>query len=139
MQSKPRVSVGLPVFNGERYLAEAINSVLMQSFADLELVISDNASSDGTPEICKDYMNRDSRIRYFRQPTNRGAGFNYNFVFQQAHGTYSKWMAHDDIISPAYVAACVEVLGSEPAVVLAHTQFVDVDEKAQPIRAVSRS
>lgn len=138
-QAPPLVSVGLPVFNGERYLAVAIDSILAQSFPDFELIISDNASTDSTQKICEAYSKRDSRIRYIRHPVNRGAGFNYNFVFHEARGQYFKWIAHDDFIASTWLSACVEVLNADPSLVLAYTHHVDVDENATSIRTVSRT
>ena len=79
-KAKPRVSIGLPVFNAERYLAEALDSFLNQTFTDFELIISDNASTDQTQTICRDYMARDQRIRYFRNEKNQGSIYNHNRV-----------------------------------------------------------
>jgi glycosyltransferase involved in cell wall biosynthesis len=135
----PLVSVGLPVYNGERYLATAIESVFAQTLRDLELVIADNASADATEEICLRYARQDPRIRYFRHSKNRGAGFNFNFLFRQARGKYFKWLAHDDILAPANLAACVAALDADPSLVLAYTHHVDVDEAGTPIRTVSRT
>lgn len=138
-QVSPLVSVGLPVYNGEKYLAVAIESVLAQTFHDFELVISDNASTDKTQEICESYAKRDSRVRYMRQPVNRGAGFNYNFVFHESCGQYFRWLAHDDFLAPACLSACVEVLNAEPSLVLAYTHHIDVDENGTSMRTVSRT
>ncbi len=138
-QKNPLVSVGLPVFNGEKYLAVAIESVLTQAFQDFELIISDNASTDKTREICEFFAAYDSRVRYFRQPTNRGAGFNYNFVFYQAGGRYFRWLAHDDFIAQDCLSACVEALDTDSLRVLAYTHHIDVDEYGIPIRMVSRT
>ncbi len=88
----PRVSIGLPVFNGERYLARAIDSILAQDFRDLELVVCDNASTDRTAEICAAYARRDPRVRYHRNPRNLGAGPNYDRCFHLARGEYFKWI-----------------------------------------------
>ena len=83
MTSAPRLSIGLPVFNGENYLAEAIDTLLAQTYTDYELIISDNASTDGTREICEKYAAKDERIRYLRQPRNIGAAPNHNFLVQR--------------------------------------------------------
>ena len=77
----PRVSVGMPVYNSEAYLREAVDSILSQSFADFELIISDNASTDSTEEICRAYASQDRRVRYLRSSVNIGANGNYNNVF----------------------------------------------------------
>ncbi len=77
----PAVSIGLPVYNGDNFLAEAIDSILRQTMEDFELIISDNASTDRTEEICREYAAGDSRIRYYRNESNLGAMANYNLVF----------------------------------------------------------
>lgn len=137
--SQPLVSVGLPVYNGQKYLAVAIESVLAQTFADFELVISDNGSTDETQAICEAYAARDARIRYIRQPQNRGAGFNYNFVFHEARGRYFKWLAHDDWLAPDNLKASVAALDADPDVVLAYTHHIDIDDEGAEIRAVRRA
>ena len=88
MNRPPKVSVGLPVFNGKRFVAEAIESILAQTFDDLELVISDNASTDGTEEICRAYAEKDERVRYVLNSENLGAAYNYNQTFHLSSGTY---------------------------------------------------
>ena len=122
-----RVSIGLPVYNGAEYMAEALDGILAQSFSDFELIISDNASTDATVDICADYARRDSRIRLHRQSSNLGAAPNYNFVFEQSQGEYFKWAAHDDRFSPDFIERCVEVLDQDPTCVLcqARTQLID--------------
>jgi glycosyltransferase involved in cell wall biosynthesis len=125
----PRVSIGLPVFNGENYLAEAIQSVLEQSFYDLELIISDNASNDRTEEICRDYALSDRRIRYFRNPKNLGAAPNYNIAWDHSQGKYFKWMAHDDRLLPHFVENTVRTLDENPDAVLCNTvtEYIGAD------------
>lgn len=124
----PCVSIGMPVYNGENYLEEAINSILGQTFTDFELIISDNASTDRTEEICSIYASRDSRIRYYRNEENLGASANYNRVFELANGKYFKWMAHDDLCAPEFLEKCVKVLDQDPAVILAFTGTKEIDE-----------
>jgi glycosyltransferase involved in cell wall biosynthesis len=123
------VSVGLPVYNGERYVAAAIESVLSQDYGDFELIISDNASRDGTDAICRKYAERDSRIRYIRQTANVGAAPNFNGIVARARGAYFKWMAHDDLIAPSFLTRCVEVLDADPTAVLAapNVRYIDAD------------
>ena len=116
----PLVSLALPVHNGENYLAEAIRSILGQSFADFELIITDNASSDGTEAICREFARADSRIRYHRNETNLGAAENFNLGFRLASGELFKWCAHDDLLSPNYVEVCVAALEANTRAVLAH-------------------
>lgn len=93
----PKVSIGMPVYNGEKYIREAVNSLLSQNFVDFELIISDNASTDKTQEICEQYVIRDPRVIYIRQPINIGAISNFSFVRDQARGEYFMWAAADDI------------------------------------------
>jgi len=129
-QKKPRVSIGIPVYNGENYLEKALNSILQQSYQDFEIVICDNASTDKTKEICVDYSRRDRRIRYFRNRNNIGPGPNYNRVFLLSQGEYFQWVAHDDLFSPAYLEKCVSVLDNDSSVVLCHakTCFIDSED-----------
>ena len=98
IQTHPKVSIGLPVYNGERYLAETIQSLRDQVFSDFEIIICDNASTDGTAEICRRYLTLDKRIRYYRHSKNLGAAFNFNRTFKLASGKYFKWAAHDDLV-----------------------------------------
>lgn len=111
---KPRVSIGMPVYNGAQHIREAVDSILDQSFADFEFVICDNASTDRTDEICREFASRDARIRYFRNEKNLGAAANFNKVFEQSVGEYFKWMSHDDILAPEYLQRCVETLDTAP-------------------------
>jgi glycosyltransferase involved in cell wall biosynthesis len=125
----PRLSIGLPVYNGENYLAEALDSLLAQTFCDFELIISDNASTDSTPQIVERYATQDARIRCFVQPSNIGAARNHNFVFEQARAPYFKWASHDDLYAPTLLERCVELLEQQPDAVLTHAleAFIDAD------------
>jgi glycosyltransferase involved in cell wall biosynthesis len=120
--SNPKVTVGLPVYNGERYLAQAIESVLGQTYGDLVLLISDNASTDATQDICTSFAAKDSRVVYHRQPQNIGAGPNHDWVATHATGKYFKWGADDDYILPEFLERCVARLEAEPDAVLCHTR-----------------
>jgi glycosyltransferase involved in cell wall biosynthesis len=125
----PQVSIGLPVYNGDRYLVQSFQSLIGQEYGDFELIVSDNGSTDRTQEICESYARRDSRIRYYRQRSNLGASRNFNFTFKQAKGQYFKWASHDDLLAPGYLTRCVEALergGSQ--VVLAYPRTLLVDE-----------
>jgi glycosyltransferase involved in cell wall biosynthesis len=124
---KPRVSIGLPVFNGENYLAQALDSILTQTYSDFEVIISDNASTDRTPEICETYVARDPRICYYRSAKNLGAAPNFNRAFELASGEYFKWAAHDDIIAPDFLLKCVKVLDQDPSIVLCHSRVKFID------------
>ena len=131
MNGRPRVSIGLPVFNGERFVAEAIDSILAQTFEDFELIISDNASTDGTEEICRRYAEKDERIRFVRNRENYGAAFNFNQTFHLSSGGYFKWVAHDDLLSPEFLQQCVDVLDRDASVVLAYPGWMAIDEDGQ--------
>lgn len=132
----PLVTVGVPVYNGERYLAEAIESILAQGFVDLEVIISDNGSTDGTASICRHYAQLDRRIRYVRNEQNMGAAFNYNRLVDLARGRYFKWMAHDDRCAPDLIGACVALLEREPAVALCYTPTTFIDETGRLLRTI---
>ena len=128
MYSMPAVSVGLFVYNGERFIEDAVNSILNQTFTDFELIISDNASTDRTGEIAEAYAKRDDRIRYYRSEKNMGAGWNARRVYELATGKYFKWVAVDDLIEPDLLRRCVEVLESDPGCVVAYARTKQVDE-----------
>ena len=115
---RPRVSIGMPVHDGAAHLPAALDSVLAQTFGDYELILCDNASSDGTEEIGREYASRHERIRYYRNEQNLGAAANFNRVFELSTGDYFKWMSHDDLLAPQYLERCVETLDSAPAAVV---------------------
>ena len=98
MNKNPSISIGLPVFNGERFLKKTIDSILSQTFFDFELIISDNASTDNTKNICQDYVIKDNRVRYFRRSQNNGFCDNYKFVLQRSNGIFFMWIAADDLL-----------------------------------------
>jgi glycosyltransferase involved in cell wall biosynthesis len=123
----PRLSIGLPVYNGERYVAESVEALLGQTYTDFELIISDNASTDGTGEICRGYAKEDPRVRYFRQPRNIGLAPNHNFVVEAARGELFKWAANDDLYAKELVERCVEALDEHRDVVLAHSWTARID------------
>lgn len=126
--NRPRVSIGLPVYNGQRYMEAALSALLAQTFTDFELVISDNASTDRTSEICQKYAAADPRVRYYRNETNLGANPNFNRVLELSRGEYFRWAAYDDVCMPQYLARCVEALDSDRKAVLAHTRTTIIDE-----------
>ena len=130
----PRVSIGMPVYNGENFLEQALDSLLAQTFGDFELIISDNGSTDRTEQICRNYAARDNRIRYFRYETNRGASWNFNHVFSLARGEYFKWAAHDDVCAPDFLEACVSALDRDPGVVLCFSRMQLVDGEGRPMQ-----
>ena len=103
----PLLSIGMPVYNGQNYIKEAVNSILRQTFKDFELIISDNGSSDGTQKICEECAHKDKRIKYIRHEHNRGASWNFNYVAGLASGKYFKWAGHDDNLDPEFLKECV--------------------------------
>ena len=130
----PRVSIGLPVFNGENYLEEAVNSILNQSYSDFELIISDNASTDTTGKIAERYASQDERVRYHRNERNIGLINNFNHVVSLARGEYFQWMAHDDVLEPDYLSTCVLILEQQPSVFLAYTDSGTINEQGEVIK-----
>lgn len=129
----PTVGIGMPVFNGERYLDAAVSSILSQSLGDFELVICDNASTDGTEEICRRFAASDPRIRYVRHPQNLGAHPNYNRSFELSRGRYFKWAAHDDVLRPGFLEACVAALEKNMDAALCQSDIDYIDEDGSSI------
>lgn len=127
MNNLPKVSIGLPVYNGAQYLVAAIESILVQTFGDFELIISDNASTDGTAVICQRFAAQDARILYVRQPLNCGASANFDFVLKAAKAPLFMWFAADDLCEPNFLALLVECHRNDRAIVLATTDITDVD------------
>ena len=134
--SIPRLSIGMPVYNGADFLADAFDSLLSQTFVDFELIVSDNGSTDETEQICREYAARDLRIRYHREEANRGACWNFNRVFELARGSYFKFAAHDDLCAPDFLERCVAVLDDDPSVVCCHTRTAKVDSGGAEIPGV---
>jgi glycosyltransferase involved in cell wall biosynthesis len=133
----PRLSVGLPVYNSAAYVAESVEALLGQTFDDFELIISDNASTDDTGDICRRYAKEDSRIRYFRQPKNRGLAPNHNFCVTQARGALFKWAAGDDLYARNLLEKCVAALDENPSLVLAHSWTAMIDGDGNVFQANS--
>ncbi|MEW6681753.1 MAG: glycosyltransferase family 2 protein [Nitrospirota bacterium] len=136
--NNPMVSIGLPVFNGERFIERALVSLLNQDIDDIEIIISDNASDDETEVICRQYARNDKRIQYSRNRANVGAAGNYNKVFQLAKGKYFKWAAHDDECYRTMLRRCVEVLEEAPeSVVMVYPQAELIDEEGRTLETGS--
>lgn len=127
----PLVSVGMPVYNGQEFLRAAIDSLLTQTFTDFELILCDNASTDATEAICREYVARDTRVQYYRHSENIGASYNYNAVVFPARGSYFKWASSNDICQSTFLERCVAVLEAHPDVVLAfpRTRLIDPQGK----------
>ncbi len=127
----PRVSIGMPVFNGELYLEKALQSLLAQTFQDFELIISDNASTDRTGEICRIYANQDPRIRYYRNEVNVGFCRNQNRVIELSRGQYFLLAHHDDLRAPEYLERTLRILDSDPSVVVCYSKTIDIDANGE--------
>lgn len=127
--SKPVLSIGLPVRNGENFLEETLRSLRGQTFADFELIIADNGSTDATQRICLEHAQRDSRIRYVRHEENAGAAANFNLVLELARAPLFKWQAHDDQLAPDFLAKSVHALEASPNAVLCMTGARRVDSR----------
>jgi glycosyltransferase involved in cell wall biosynthesis len=125
----PRVSVGMPVYNGEKFVGEGIQSILNQSFSDLELIVCDNASTDSTGEICRRIAAADRRLRYYANPTNIGVSENYNKAFQHSRGEYFKWASCNDYCAEGLIEGCAEVLDRRPDAILCYpkTRVFDIE------------
>jgi glycosyltransferase involved in cell wall biosynthesis len=128
------VTVGMPVYNAERDIARAIESVLAQTLGDFELIVSDNASTDATPRVVERYAQSDRRIRCLQSDTNRGAAHNWNTVARAARGRYFKWLAGSDEMAPELLEQCVQVLETSPDVVLAFGRTRWIDQRGEPQR-----
>jgi len=126
-EAVPRLTLGLPVYNGERFLAASLDALLAQTFTGFELIISDNGSTDQTGAIARRYESIDPRVRYVHHHQNLGAAFNHNFVIAQARGEFFKWVSDDDLYAPDLLQRCIDSLDSRPEIVLAHawTAFID--------------
>jgi glycosyltransferase involved in cell wall biosynthesis len=135
-EKNPKVSIGLPVYNGENYIRQSVDSILAQTFTDFELIISDNASTDQTGAICLEYAQRDLRICYHRNPTNIGGANNHNRTFQLSRGKYFRWAGYDDIFSPELLEKTVKVLDEDPSIVLAHTITQQIDQNGKDLRII---
>lgn len=127
IQHKPLVSIGMPVYNGDRYLRQALDSLLAQDYENIELIISDNASTDTTPAICQEYAAQDGRIQYYRNSTNIGATKNFNKVFELSNGKYFMWAAHDDLWEKTFIRKGVEKLVSNFSAGLAFSEVIYIN------------
>ena len=127
MEMAALVSIGMPIYNSEKYLRQALDSLLAQDYSNFELIISDNGSTDQTAKICQEYVDRDKRVHYYRTETNLGAGYNFKRVFELASGEFFMWAGSHDVWTPDYVSRLIRVLQAEPNVVLAYTETYWID------------
>jgi glycosyltransferase involved in cell wall biosynthesis len=135
----PLVSIGMPVHNAARYIRDSLDSLLAQDYPNLEIIISDNASADGTEQICKEYAERHGSIAYHRARQNMGAIWNFNNAFELAKGKFFMWAAFDDIRDPRCVSRCVSALESHPEAVLCCTKINFIDESGRQVESPRRA
>ena len=131
--SSPLVTIGMPVYNGERYIREALDSVLAQPYQNLEVIVADDASVDATAPVCEDYARRDGRIRVHRHSRNIGMSANFDWVLAQARGTYFTYLAQDDGLEPAFLPRAVDYLDTHPEVVLCGCAMKLIDARGAPL------
>lgn len=136
MTTVPRLTIGVPVYNGEKFLAESLDALLGQTFTDFELIISDNASTDGTADIGRRYADLDPRVRYTRLARNVGASPNHMLVVDQARGEFFKWGSHDDLYARDLIQRCVTALDERPEIVLAHSWTAIIDSDGNVVKPV---
>jgi glycosyltransferase involved in cell wall biosynthesis len=127
--SSPTVSIGMPVYNGEKYVGEAIQSHLIQTYSDFELILTDNASTDHTEEICRSYAAKDPRVKYHRNPQNLGVAGNFRRGFDLSVGRYFRWSPSDDLVSPNLLQSAVDILDRDPSIFVAYAQTKLIDDK----------
>ena len=131
--SKPRLSIGVPVYNGADYIAEALTSHLEQDFGDFEIVVSDNCSDDGTADIVNEFVASDARVQYSRNGENIGGPANFNRLFRLTSGELFRWAAADDRIEPGYLSNVIAMMDADPAIVIGHSQSLLIDPQSQPM------
>jgi len=129
----PRLSIGVPVYNGADYIEEAIVSHLEQDFGDFELVVSDNCSDDDTPEIVRSLAAQDARVTYTRNDTNVGGPANFNRLFRLTSGELFRWAAADDRIEPGYLQKVVELFDQDPNLAIGHSEALLIDPHSEPM------
>jgi glycosyltransferase involved in cell wall biosynthesis len=134
IRKTPTVTIAMPVYNGDKYIRMSLDSILAQTYSDFELIISDNASTDGTETICREYLRRDKRIRYNRFTENLGAAKNYNYLYEMSTGKYFRWSNHDDLWAPTNLEKCIEVLEKDGKVILCYPKTAIIDENGSIIR-----
>ena len=131
MSASPLVTIGLPVFNRERFVRQSIESLLDQTFRDFHLIISDYASTDGTGKICEEYARKDRRVRYFRNAENIGLSPNFNRVFSLSQSPYFKWSTSDDYWAPTMIERALEIMEVDRSIVLCYPKTTLVNQKGE--------
>lgn len=133
----PLVSIGIPIYNEERFLSQSIKSLLAQDYGNIKFIISDNASTDGTERICREMLQLDGRIEYRRMDHNQGAVANFRQALEFADGKYFMWASGHDLWQPNYVSACVKLLEREPEAVIAFGCSNWIDAQGNPMLRTS--
>jgi len=121
------VSIGMPVYNEERFVEQAIVSILIQDYKNFELIISDNASTDQTKKICLEYSKKDSRIRFYSQDTTTDAATNFNYVASIAQGDFFMWASGHDTRDSAFISRCVEKFEKSDSIILCYSDAIWID------------
>ncbi|MDP6442762.1 MAG: glycosyltransferase family 2 protein [Pirellulaceae bacterium] len=129
----PRLTIGMPVFNNERFLDEAIASHVGQSFGDFRLIVADNGSTDQTRRIAQRWAARDKRVEYVRHSENRGVCWNFNYLAERARAPLFKWSAGDDVCQASFLERCVRVMDERPEVVCCHSYTEKIGEHGEPL------
>lgn len=135
-ETKPLVSIGMPIYNEERHLDEALDSLLAQDYENFELIISDNCSQDATQQICTKYASKDNRIHYVRNEINIGGVKNFSQTLKLSQGEFFMWAAGHDLWRPSFISRCLECLFEDESVVLAYPQMVWIDVHGQELGIV---
>ena len=135
----PMVTVGVPVFNGETFLAESLDSLRRQTVRDIEVIISDNGSTDRSVQIAERFCEQDPRFRLIRHKVNQGGAFNHNFVVDQARAPFFKWGSHDDVCGPTLLERSIEILSQNPDAVLAYSDVQYIDNHGRHLKELRRS
>jgi len=130
---RPQITIGVPVYNGERYLAATLDSLLNQTVDDFVILVGDNASTDATAEIIDSYAARDRRVRHIRHARNLGAAANYSRLCDMAETEFFRWSAADDCSQPRFLEACLTELERNPGAVLVYPRIMMIDERGEPI------
>lgn len=131
----PTLSIGLPVYNGQNYLEQAVATVLGQRYTDFELILCDNASTDRTRAICESFAAADPRVRYERSETNVGLVRNFNRAFELSTGRYFKWLSHDDLLGPEFLQQCIDQLEADPTLSVCCTSVAVIDADGYVLEA----
>jgi glycosyltransferase involved in cell wall biosynthesis len=130
----PRITIGMPVYNGEKFIRATVDSLLAQSFTDFELIVSDNASTDSTEQICREYAVKDPRFIYVRNARNLGPAANYNVSMDMARSDLFKWCAADDVYGPQCLERCIQTIDANPDAVAVYARTKIIDEEGKYVR-----